>query len=228
MIRFTRLLIMGFLIIPGILHRAEAQDTKKAKTKIMVDEFRPVSENNKNEVFEESIPHLIRFGFIHQKNDTLINKEDIKIRTYYGKEKKSQNIILSDYKNNNEYFKEHVDFILFGDYSFTEKEIYIMPKLFDTKTAESHTLQPVRISEFEEQYTDIKYLTSSYIEKIKELSKTGMTLRKVGICWAKRPNQEFSSFEESLYRGYVIDITKAADSINLVEILNWDVMEPFY
>ncbi len=227
MIHTRRLTIVLTLLIffPGILLYGQTD----SKTRIMIDRFTPLSSSSQNQLFEESIPALIKLGFMGQKDIVITEQGDLS--TIKGKKVKSEDYSSQQmYKNNATDLSREADIIIYGDYSFTSEEIYIIPKLYDLKNNKNYTLQSVRITDYQQKLSLSRFdnMVAEYRDRIKSLNKSYLNLDKLAIIWEKREGQEISSYDQSLFRSQVIDATKWADTIGSIEVINWELTESFY
>ncbi|MEJ2595020.1 MAG: tetratricopeptide repeat protein [bacterium] len=164
-----------------------------------------------------------------QKDIVFTEQDDT--RAMKGKQSKSEDFSSQQiYKNNATDLSREADMIIYGDYSFTSEEIYIIPKLYDLRNNKNYTLQSVRITDHQQKFSLTRFdnMVAEYRDRIKSLKKSSLNLEKMALVWEKREGQEISSYDRSLYRSLVIDATKLADTISSIEVMNWELIEPQY
>jgi tetratricopeptide (TPR) repeat protein len=129
-----------------------------------------------------------------------------------------------------EFSEKKYDYAIYGEYSIKNGEIVIFPKLYDIKNEKNYSLQTVRIPEYKRKFniSSLDKLVNSYKEKIGSLTKSDLHLLRVGLLWSANKGTSFSAFEKKLYRSYLIETTKSADTISLVDVLSWNLLEPYY
>lgn len=138
------LLILSAILVIGLNINLVSQPAYTTKTKIAFDKFEPLSDESHNLVLEESIPYLIKLGFLNQGSFTFISGDSIDLENIRNSKKEQINR-QNAYKSNIRILKTRTDLIIYGDYSYTSKEIYIIPKLYDLKNEKNYTLKSVKI-----------------------------------------------------------------------------------
>jgi tetratricopeptide (TPR) repeat protein len=225
---YTLILVVFF--ITGFVGSFFAQTSESSKTRVVIDRFKPLIESPENYLFEESFPYLIQFSFINQNSYTIVENGDDVLSNLTSGKKKEHYSAQYIYQANKTQISEIADVVLFGDFSITDQEIYIIPKLYDAKNDKVFTLQSIRITDFKQGLKLGKFeaLVTAYLDKLRSVSKSASDLSKVAIRLASSQDAGVSSFEESLFKSFVVSATKTLDTTNLVAIVPLEKMKPFY
>jgi tetratricopeptide (TPR) repeat protein len=223
-------LILGSFCILLSIDPILAQAKVEGKIGISIFKFEPSSSSSANNLFEESLTSIIALGLINQEFDIMINKKltdprDEKLAIQKGLTNMDLPLRLL-----NELSEKNYDYIIYGEYSFNKEEVFISPKLYDIKNEKNYILQSLRIADFKRNFklSNFENLVNNYREKIGFLAKTKLNLFKVGLLWSSKEGYTSTSFEKNLYRSYIIETTKSADTIKLVDVLDWNSMESYY
>ena len=223
------LVFLLFLFLLVFNRTALPQYNDLNKPVIYITKFRPAYESKPYSILEESLNSVLMLVLTNDYQ--LVVLKDSISAGYNGTSKqKVQTNTQSTSQIRKEFFKGKNGFVIYGEYSFNNDVINVFPKLYDIKNEKYYTLQSVKIPDIKQRVnlSLFENLINTYKEKIWSLSKSNSKLLRVGITWADKGVRSITTSEKNRYRDYLIQTTKSADTIKLVNVLSWNTMDQFY